>query len=396
MEYHTHKMIEIQIKRHPESRNDTRKSNTTTFWSTTLIPTSTVYHKINQVPNMITTTNTSRTHATNNIYYGSNYTINSINRNYKHLQLIQYFKHNIAITHGKRYNNIKHAIYTDEFNNNYLICLNENTTNISNSLQTIKKIEKLAKSLNINKKTYLRAIFLSEIFICLITQLWNITNIKPLHLLEKIIDITALSATLIMKAGLLHDPIFLIMTGHLGKDRKEFKKIPKESRIFNIQNQNLYYDSYFNANNSNKYFLSRNYSKRFHRKITLYFNDSCIINPLIPKHEWIKNLSQEYYTIDNNKQCLGRIISAHTFYNYGFFIVKAPQIVQFRNAVIPNEMGRIYVTHYDITPQTLVTQILTKTIDITKENILTRYNRSKKIKIICKKLLNFKIPGLTK
>ncbi|CAI6376999.1 unnamed protein product [Macrosiphum euphorbiae] len=388
-------MIEIQIKRHPESRNDTRKTDTTTFWSTTLTPTSTVNHRNSKVPNIITTIDTCRTHSTNNIYYGTNYTTNTIKRNYKHLQLIQYFKHSIAITHGKRYNNIKHAIYTDELNNNYLICLNENTTNISNSLQTIKNLEKIAQSLNLNKKTYLRAIFLSEIFICLITQLWNINNIKPSHLLEKIIDITALSATLIMKAGLLHDPVFLIMTGHLGKDRKQFKKIPKASRTFNIQNQNLYYDTYFNVNNSNKYFLSMNYSQRFHRKLTLYFNDSCIINPLIPKHDWIKNLSQEYYTIDNNSQCLGRVISAHTFYNYGFFIVKAPQVIQFRNAVIPNEMGRIYITHYDITPQTLVTRILTRSIDITKDNILSK-NRSKKMKIICKKLLNFEIPGLTK
>jgi len=72
-----------------------------------------------------------------------------------------------------------------------------------------------------------------------------------------------------MKAGLLHDSIFLIITGHLGKDRREFKKIPEASQTFNIQNQNLYYDSYFNVNNSNKYFHSMNYSKRFHRKITL-------------------------------------------------------------------------------------------------------------------------------
>jgi len=58
-------------------------------------------------------------------------------------------------------------------------------------------------------------------------------------------------------------------------------------------------------------------------------------------------------------------------------------------------MGRIYITHYDITPQTLVTRILTEIIDITKDNILTK-NHSKKMKIICKKLFNFKIPGLTK
>jgi len=160
-------MVKIQIKRHPESRNDTRKFNTTTFWSTTMIPTSTIYHTTRQIHNMVTTTDIGRTHSTNNIYFGTNYTINSINRNYKHLQLIQYFKHNIAITHGKRYNNIKHAIYTDELNNNYLICLNENTTDISNSLKTIKNLQKIAQSLNKNKQTYLRAIFLSEIFICL-------------------------------------------------------------------------------------------------------------------------------------------------------------------------------------------------------------------------------------
>lgn len=394
MEYHIQKLKEIQIKRYPLSRNDTRKINTTTFWNTNLIPTTTIYHRCRKIPTTFTALNTNNTHMANNFYYGSNYTNNSINRNYKQIQLIQYYKHSISITHGKRINSIKHAIYTDELNNHYILCLDENTTNLTKALEILNKLEQTAKLLKINKKTYLRALFLSEIFICLSTQLWNITNIKHSHLLEKIMDIAALSATLIMKAGLLHDRIFLIMTGHLGRDRKKFKKIPKESRLFNLQNQNLYFDTYFNSSNSNKYFLSRNYSHKFHRKITLYFNDSCIINPLIPKHDWIKNLSQEYYTINNNKECMGRITSAHIFYDYGFFIVKAPQLIQFQNAVIPNEMGRIYITHYDITPQTLITRILTKTIDITKETLMR--TRSKEIKQICRKLLNFEIPGLTK
>jgi len=85
---------------------------------------------------------------------------------------------------------------------------------------------------------------------------------------------------------------------------------------------------------------------------------------------------------------------AYTFYNYGFFIIKAPEITQFQNAATPNEMGRLYVTHYSIIPQTLTTNILLNVIDITKDTICKTKN--KELKLTYKKLLNFEITGLTK
>jgi len=153
-----------------------------------------------------------------------------------------------------------------------------------------------------------------------------------------------------MTAGLLHDPIFMIMTGHLGKNRNKLKKIPKPSQTFNLQNQNLYYDLYFNVNNSKQNFVSKNYCDKFLKTLILYFNESCILDPLTPNKDWIRNLSRDFYSLNNEP--IGRIMSAYTFYNYGFFIIRAPEITQFQNAAIPNEMGRLYVTHYNITPQT--------------------------------------------
>jgi len=35
------------------------------------------------------------------------------------------------------------------------------------------------------------------------------------------------------------------------------------------------------------------YSENFHKKITLYLNDSCILNPKIPKIEWTKNIYRD-------------------------------------------------------------------------------------------------------
>jgi len=313
-------------------------------------------------------------------------------QNDKYLLTIKLYKEKLAETHGTSHINTKHAVYTDNLNNTYIICLNKNTTNISNALKIISQLEQTATSLNLRKKTYLRALFLSEIFICLSSQLWQIPKLKPSHLLEKIIDITALSAHFIMTAGLLNDPIFMIMTGHLGKNRKKLKKIPKSSQTFNLQNQNLYYDLYFNINNSKQNFISKNYSEKFLKTLTLYFNDSCILDPLTPKKDWIRNMSRDFYLLNNEN--IGRIMLAYTFYDYGFFIIRALEFTQFQNAAIPNEMGRLYVTHYNITPQTLTTNIIFNMIDITKDTI--RKTSNKELKLICKKLLNFEITGLTK
>ncbi|CAI6375152.1 unnamed protein product [Macrosiphum euphorbiae] len=382
MDYHFDLMKKIQIERHPPSRTDARKYNTTTFWCTTLTQISTCYNTRNNTP----TTNTSLRMNRAEVLASCSSHINYMTRqNNKYLLTVHLYKEKLAITHGKIYSNIKHAIYTDNLNNTYIICLNENTTNISNALKIIKQLEQTATSLNLRKKTYLRALFLSEIFICLSSQLWHLPNLKPSHLLEKIIDITAVSAHFIMTAGLLHDPIFMIMTGHLGKNRNKLKKIPKPSQTFNLQNQNLYYDLYFNANNSKQNFVSKNYSDKFLKTLTLYFNDSCILDPLTPKKDWIRNLSRDFYSLNNEH--IGRIMSAYTFYNYGFFIIRAPEITQFQNAAIPNEMGRLYVTHYNITPQTLTTDILLNMINITKDTI--RKTKNKELKLICKKTFKF-------
>lgn len=387
MEYRSDLMKSIQTDRYPTSRVDSRTYDTTTFWGTTQ-NSILINYKHTQINNIVL--NLSETNITSKFSNHNNF---KIRQNNKHMITIHLHKEIINRTHNIENNKIKHAIYTDNLNNTYIICLNENTSDYNYITKILHNLEKTTKSLKLQKKAYLRAIFLSEIFICLSSQLWHLPNLKPSHLLEKIIDITALSAYFIMKAGLLCDPIFLTMTGHLGKDKRTFYRIPESSRMFNLENQNLYYDTYFNKNNSKQNFISKNYSDKFHKKITLYFNDSCIIDPQIQKIEWTKNIYRDHYSL-NNKTYIGRSMLSYTFYNYAFFIIKAPELVQFQNAVIPNEMGRIYITHYNITPQTLTSNILIHTASITKNT--AHKSKSKELKNICKKLLYFKITGLTR
>lgn len=86
------------------------------------------------------------------------------------------------------------------------------------------------------------------------------------------------------------------MTGYLGEHKIQFKKLPFESKEFNMQNQNLYNDLYFNNINSNSNFLSHKYSNDLLRKLTIYFNDSWIINSIILQKKWEEN---QYYLISN-------------------------------------------------------------------------------------------------
>jgi hypothetical protein len=212
------------------------------------------------------------------------------------------------------------------------------------------------------------------------------------YFITKFAEITAISADFITKAGLLHDPIFLTMTGHLGKFKKQFHKIPHKSREFNIQNQHLYFDSYFNINNSKQNFISKNYSDKFFKKVVTYFNDSCITDTSVTKNEWTKNIARHQYIV--NREPLGLILDKYLFFNYGFFILEAPEHVQYRNAVIPNEMGRIYLTHYNITPQSFVITML-NSITHTIKNI-SQKTRSEYLKLFLKNIKHLNIKGITK
>jgi len=165
MDYHFDLIKKIQTERHPPSRTDTRKYNTTTFWCTTLTQTSTCYNTRRNTP----TRNTSlRMNQADVIASCSSHINYMTKQNNKYLLTVHLCKEKLAITHGKIYNNIKHAIYTDSLNNTYIVCLNENTTNISNALKIITQLEQTATSLNLRKKLtcehyfYLKYLFASH------------------------------------------------------------------------------------------------------------------------------------------------------------------------------------------------------------------------------------------
>lgn len=388
------RMKNITTMRHPLEREDKRDSDTTIFWGTQFIPTKIIH--LNDRNDIFANRNTHQEYQISNEPRNRNllYTKNVITTENLSNQRSHFFKQTISIYHAIKYNNIKHIVYTDNKNNTYYICINKNTTNISNAQKIINALRNQAKSLKLSKNTYLRALFLSEIFICLITQLWHSSEHYSKYFVHQFVNITALSAYLLLKSGLLHDPVFLSMTGHLGKYKKQFYKIPLESREFNIQNQNLYFDSYFNKDNSEQNFLSKNYSEKFLTKLVTYFNDSCIFDDTSKKHEWVRNIFNEHYIQQNNKASLGKIANSQIYFNYGFFILEPYNQTLYLNAVIPNEMGRIYITHYKTTPQSFIINILNNSIQLIKNT--SRKTKSESLKQFLIEIKHLKIKGLTK
>lgn len=390
--YYSEKMRQIKNDRHPINRHDQRDWNTLIFWSTQLVPTRIIYFQagMNIHDNIQLFKEFIINHRTPN---GTHKYIKTFKTKHSlQFQIIHSSKETISLHHTIKYENIKYLTHTDNRNNTYYICINENTTNFNTSEQAIKSLRDTAKLLKLSKSTFLRAVFLSEIFTCLAIQLWHSINHNTKHFIDKFIEITAVSAAFIKQSGLLYDPIFLSMTGHLGEYRDEFNKIPITCRELTIQNKNLYFDCYFNINNSKKNFISRNYSYEFFKTIVTYFNDSCITDPFIEKDEWIKNISKQQYKL--NKVALGYIVGRYIFYNYGFFIIKAPKHIQYLMGVIPKEMGRIYITHYDITPQEFIVNILNNTIYTVRD--VSLQTESDIIKKIFKQLKYLKIEGITK
>jgi len=113
------------------------------------------------------------------------------------------------------------------------------------------------------------------------------------------------------------------MTRYLGKHKKQLKNIPYAYRNCNIQNRNLYFDTYFNKNTSKMNFLSSNYSKTFHSFLFQYDScimGSCIMNPLIKKDLWLPNTYKSQYIID--KEYVGTTMVKDMVFNYSFFGVK--------------------------------------------------------------------------
>lgn len=387
-------MNNIEENRQPLERIDKRGWNTTIFWGTQKIQTKTInlniidgkYNKIKTYIEYIIVSRSKRgeTIDTHNFRTILNPKTNKI----------YFFKQIIASNHGIKYKKIKYIEYTDNRNNTFYICINKNTTNFTIAQKVINTLRQIAETLKISRNTYLRALFLSEIFICLATQLWHAIKHNSKSFIEKLIDIITISAYFIIRSGLLYDKIFLSMTGHLGKYKQQFYKIPLESRKFNISNQNLYFDTYYNISNSKKNFLSREYSNAFNKKLALYFNDSCIIDTSISKKDWTKNMSNDKYTSTENKTILGEITNKLLFYNYGFFILKTSTETQFINGVIPNEMGRIYVTNNELTPQSFIIHILNNSIQAIKKTSQT--TKSENIKQFLKQIKHLKIKGLTK
>lgn len=392
--YFNIKMKDITTMRQPLDRQDKRDRNTTIFWGTQLIPTKVIY--LSTTCDMFTKNNPYNEYQITNKDKKGNiiYTHNIVTKEILMFQRSHFFKQIISTYHAINYNNIKYIEYTDDKNNTYYVCINNNTTNIKNARNIMNTLHDHAKSLKLSKNTYLRALFLSEIFICLTTQLWHSSIPNSIHYTNQLVNIIALSASFILKSGLLYDSVFLSMTGYLGKYKKQFYKIPLKSRQFNIQNQNLYFDSYFNIDNSQQNFLSKNYSKDFLIKLVTYFNDSCLLDNTIEKSEWTKNISNEYYTLNNTNAPLGKISNKQIYFNYGFFTLEPHNQTLYLNGLIPNEMGRIYLTHYDTTPQAFILNILNSSMHTIKN--ISRKTKSETLKQFLIQIKYLKVKGITK
>ncbi|XP_050439367.1 uncharacterized protein LOC126844921 [Adelges cooleyi] len=304
---------------------------------------------------------------------------------------VDLFRQRVSNVYGLEPEDVLPVVFRDELGNTFFAALNENTTDADVLRARIYRFRKLVRRLRLSQGAALRAVCSTEIFVILINQVWEAVGLKTEQYLLKMVEVTAMCMSFIEMAGLLHDPVFITMSGHLDKKQLHmFEALDAVSQEYSYANKYLRYDLYFNENHKPENWSAISLTEHSQRTLALYFNDSCIYSPHNPDDAWRITIPYLGFTLVD---CIKHSVVHNRLLldAYTLFTLSVCEEEMFKHSVVPNELGNVYIIFDGSTPAHRISYILTTAASLADEFL--HDPRCRGLNRLMHLVMNFKVPG---